>query len=497
MTALNEAKSFAGKLRELCLKEIQKNPDSGLKLACVYGNFIRGNHIGIYSDLQFEHQVYRQIKKIIAPNRGERNSKKSKGVLHLMTTPLEAGGHTRVVERLCFEGFGEGVAFLDAIPASVSDALPRTTFRHPCLRKRSGIETINNIVSVSLHYELVILHIHPEDIYSAIAAVKLTEIGVNVYLYNHADHEFSFGHYGADHVLEISKYGWNKGRQRGIHEKQSFAGIPITTKKQISIENAGNFIGVLAGSATKFTPWREFNVVDFLNNLFCNDLVRLTGVTIYVVGPSGIESYWKELSGLARENIRFLGSIPHPDYLALLRASSFYLDSFPQGNGTGFAEAIQIGLPAFGLDLLSGSSIADSHRLSTLDELQIAVKQFLVNSNFDKVQLDYTRRQIEYFQSTKACIRRIQSLSQTGSQVALPDALSSMKCIENFWELYWLDRKKINFNFLFFDELNIKAKLSIIGIAISTLSLKHITRILIISHTIYYSKKLVSLFRRL
>ena len=198
--------------------------DAALSVARCYGDFLKNNYIGVYSDLGFENHFIGIFSELFH----SKARRETFGVLHLMTEAYVLGGHTRVVERLLRGGLGDGIASLEALPSQVLERIPPGVCQHQPLRRPSGVETIQKIIDCCLGYEFIVLHIHPDDIYSAIAAGVASRHGVRVLFYNHADHCFSFGFAGAEKVLEISKYGWNKGNKPALGLMQSYVGIPVS-----------------------------------------------------------------------------------------------------------------------------------------------------------------------------------------------------------------------------------------------------------------------------
>ncbi|MEM4723817.1 MAG: hypothetical protein QXP01_02260, partial [Candidatus Hadarchaeum sp.] len=362
----------------VCSLELAKSElESALVLAKCYGEFLRYNYIGVLADIAFEEQFVQRFSFLAD---GLTNNTEF-DTLHLMTTAYVYGGHTRAVERFLSGGLGDGLATLDKLPKQVSDKIPCNVQIYDGLRQQSGVATIKKILEIASRFKFVILHIHPEDIYSAIAAGLLAKLGVKVYLYNHADHGFSFGYFAAEKVLEISKYGWVRGAKRGIEHKQTFVGIPIPIwerKQERSIDGVPTIRGLFAGSAGKFFPWSSFSAPEFLNQWF-HSSDNSKKVEFIICGPTGREGYWRILDSIAADKVVFLGAVPHVEYVNLLSTCDFYVDSFPQGNGTGFVEAVMLGIPSFGMDLLAGSSPADVLRSSSVPELIDRLNWFIAD----------------------------------------------------------------------------------------------------------------------
>jgi len=440
LSIVDAAIKTARNIRAYSLELADSEIESAMAIANCYGEFLRLNHIGVFADVAFEEYFIRRLSFLV-----DGQTKKTEfETLHLMTTPLAYGGHTRVVERLLNGGLGDGLATLDKLPKQVSGKIPSDVLVYEGLRQHSGIATIQKILEIGLKFEFVILHIHPDDIYSAIAAGLLSKLGVKIYFYNHSDHSFSFGYFAAEKVLEISKYGWVKGTIRGIEHKQTFVGIPIPISElqKINISEVPPTRGFFAGSAGKFYPWGAYSAPAFLNQFFQSG-DNSGKIKIYICGPTGREKYWRILNKNALDNVVFLGQVPHVEYVNLLSSSDFYLDSFPQGNGTGFVESVMLGIPSFGLDLLAGSSSADVLRFHSVSELVHHLNSFLADKDATYKRVSEVREAVIRDQSVDICIARIKCVMRGGENIPLPPFLDNMKCMENFWEKYWESNKRI------------------------------------------------------
>lgn len=371
MSCKNSAIKFAKSIRARIFEDKWEDENQNLLFARFYGEFLRSNHLGIYSDIEIEDFLLNKYQFL-----GKDKVHNPEGdILQLLTTPLPYGGHTRVVENLLSIGVGNGVAALDEIPSLVLDRIPTGICVKSKLREVSGVKTIAKILDVLLTFRRVTLHIHPDDIYSTIASGIASELGVEVYFYNHADHGFCYGYGRCKSVFEISKYGWLKGVQRGVDHKQSFVGIPAPeiSSRAIYRPSYSKLKILIAGSAAKFKPWKEYSIPKLIEMIFKTELLNNTQITI--CGTDGEDSYWDNIKSLKSENIKFLGRVNHSQYIEILKASDLYIDSFPQGNGTGFVEAVMQGIPSLGMNILAGCSWADTLRQKNIYDLLRAILQ--------------------------------------------------------------------------------------------------------------------------
>jgi hypothetical protein len=463
MKLLPTAQKVAKNIREYAISLLESDPEDALFVAKGYGSFLWANHIGILSDIEFEDIFSDNFTYLIK----EKKTSKEFEVLHLMTSAFTSGGHTGVVVKLLVNSDRDGLAVIDDLPQLVVNRLPNKIVKFSNFRRRSGVETISEIIEIGSRYKTLVLHIHPDDIYSAIAANLLNKLGVNVFLYNHADHAFSFGFSAVQKVFEISKYGWQMGSRRKITGRQSFVGIPIDLTKITKKTNIKQINSIfLAGSADKFIPWNEFSVPTLINKVFeekiCNKHLSVT-----ICGPNGSESFWKEIDSSVRDNISFTGRIDYSQYLEKLSNCDCYIDSFPIANGTTFPEAVMLGIPSFGLSMYAGYSCADILRSPSLEHLLEVLEMYNSNMSQYYSRVLEVREQIILEQSPEVCALRMRGVIAGGLQIPLLDSLSSMFCIENFIESHWESKGKINIPLSLLRNIKVGHKLDILRIILA------------------------------
>ena len=459
MSLIESAKRVANSLKYFSLELADTDIEAALLVAEGYGRFLSANYIGVLADSEFEFRLAEYFSELL-------NGRIYQGdgdTLHLMTTAYSSGGHTRVVERFLKGGVGDGLAILDTLPVEVFNQLPKHVKVFNGIRKRSGVATISEILSIGLKFKKVILHIHPDDIYSATAAILLANLGVKVFMYNHADHQFSFGYAAAKKVFEISKYGWIRGTIRGIEHKQTYVGIPIPSfeLRKINHQKNKSIQIFMAGNDTKFAPWGKYSVPEFINK-FYNDRLARDEVGFTICGPTGQEKYWKKLNKHVRHRVEFLGVLPHKKYMELLSNTDCYIDSFPIGNGTGFVESVMLGIPSFGLGLVTGYSYAEVLKSNSVEDLVYDLSNYLDNSNATKNKLLEVRDKVIHEQSIKSCINRLIISMEEKQAIMLPKDLMSMMCMADFHERFWESRGQINIDFGLLSKLSKEQKLNLV-----------------------------------
>ncbi|ANE55258.1 hypothetical protein AYM39_08765 [Methylomonas sp. DH-1] len=317
-------------------------------------------------------------------------------------------------------------------------------------------------MDIGLKFKSVILHIHPDDILSTIAGILLAKLDVKLFMYNHADHMFSFGYGAAERIFEISKYGWMLGEMREIKHKQSYVGIPAPEINIINNSHKNNkkVHIFMAGNSNKFKPWGSYSVPDFINQVYENDFLR-DKVKFSLCGPTGREYYWKELKAENLDNVEFLGLQHHKKFIELLSESDCYIDSFPQGNGTAFVESIMLNIPSFGLNLLAGSSYADLLRSNSTSEIINSLVDYINNKDLIKNNLINVRKNIITEQSIENCSNRL-TLSMKKETFLIPDYLASMNYVPFFHERLWKDSGRIIIDYDLLSKLSLSNKLKLI-----------------------------------
>jgi len=426
------ARRYVAAVRTRILGLARSNPGEALALAAYYGAFLHHNYIGTYADPGLEYALTEALASRVLPSGSQ--SPNRGGVLHLATELYAWGGHTRVIERLVRSGMGDAVATVLPMPESVRAGLSSSCRTVDPLTGANGIDTVRHVVEAADVSEAVILHIHPFDIASAVAAAILARRGVRILLYNHADHGFGFGFQVAEKVLELSKYGWEKASRRRIEGKQAFVGIPADVPAISHAERRRSRHVLMSGWSEKFRPFGAINAGVFIDRL----VERLDAeIRIDVVGPRGSEPAFKNLGPRARRCVSFRGLVPHERFGQLLAECGVYVDSFPQGNGTGFVEALLAGAPCFGLDLLAGASYADGLRSHTVEELVERVAAYLQGELRAESQFDEARRLVRIHQAPSACASRIEAVLKTGACQGLPREFSGARCMSDFYERYW------------------------------------------------------------
>lgn len=314
--------------RQVTIVDIE---DQRLFLARIYGNLCWMNNIKLFEDDYWEklfvNDLYDKYSKIISID------KQVKDELHIITECYPYGGHTRLLEnilriRCVGDVLISRTEFSYKEKLSVWDSC--SVYNFP-----SKDANIEDIILIAQSYRTIYLHIHPDDIVSAVAVdilKKKLRNNIKIVFVNHADHVFSFGFESVDLIAEISLFGYkiNKEYRSNKGTKSFFMGIPIKFEN-LFIENkkkGKNLLFVSSGADYKYKPFAEFNFPKFVEELHNTN----TKFRLKVVGAKKSQKYWQNLNKYS--NIELIETVPYNEYLNIVEKADLFLTSWPLSGGT-------------------------------------------------------------------------------------------------------------------------------------------------------------------
>lgn len=349
------------------------NPDNLLDLASFYGEIRQANFDGIYSDDEVENHV---AQNVLAACKFEPSAPKSGPSTILIASELyDAGGHSRVVRNWLKSFRGDGSHSLLVtrwMTKGFKGFLQENGIPyHTCTGRGTG--RVREIVNYCASAQRIVLLIHPDDIVSAVGSRHLGKTGRQIIFYNHADHGFSFGLSYSDVVGEISSYGVALNRRTKRAKKSCYLGIPIDVGTRSNPSEERGQVVLTCGASYKYRPATRF-FGDFIDKLF----IEKPEAIVELVGPTGTEPWWKDRIGRWSNRVRFLGELPHAQYMEAMTRAAVYVDSFPIPGGTALPEALLNGKQVVGLqNPLQGYTPADELRVDTIDGLVERVANLL------------------------------------------------------------------------------------------------------------------------
>ena len=389
--------------------------DSCVHRARVLGELLWKNCVGQYALPELELALLQRFQhQFTAPGISEKKAT----YLHVLTQAYTSAGHTRVVEHLL-----ESAALQDSAVLITEKAPPATwaklsTATHPCIcvpRISDRQKKIQHLLDLFSQYKTLVLHIHPYDIDAVLAAGLARQFcGTSIYMYNHADHVFSYGHGMADVVLELSCFGWELSKLRGTHEKCVFAGIPLKLPQVTATytnSNQGHITS--AGSAYKYKPGGDYDFPGFAVRL-----QKRTGRRLMLIGPNLRTNWWwwKPALQMGKQAI-FHKRMAYQDYLLCMQQASVYVDSFPLTGGTAFPEMAIKGLPSFGiLTGAHGYSPADLFKSASQEALLDDLSNYLQQGQRPGVEAPRILQQIRDAHALEQVASRISHAEMANTQ---------------------------------------------------------------------------------
>jgi hypothetical protein len=364
----------------------EKNINRALDIAEFYGGLRWENFDGIYQDNDLEGIVELKVRQSQNLHLPDFTGNEARTIL-IASALYDSGGHARVVLNWmkAFKEYGQHRLLITRL-ATIGYRRYLEEHRilyHLCAS--GGIELINEILVYCADAQRIVLHTHPDDIITAIAARILGKSGKTIIFFNHADHVFSFGLSAATVVCEISRYGIELNKRTHRVKDYSYLGIPIDCFSRCadSSSPAGkeqNKTVFSGGPSYKYAPGESC-----FSDLIDNVLEQRHDVSFLLAGPTGKESWWIEVKERWGNRIQFLGVLSHSHYLERLAKADVYVDSFPISGGTAFPEALLSGRLVTALNNpIQGYSPADALRLGDVQQLSEEVIRLL---NHDPISM--------------------------------------------------------------------------------------------------------------
>ena len=280
--------------------------------------------------------------------------------LHLMTGAYERGGHTRVVSRwieTCAQHApSEHHSIListqknDPLPAWLGRSAQKTGGELIVFSpEMSWLQKAAEIRLRSFEFDVVILHIHPNDPLPNIAFYDRPK---PILFFRHADHLFNLGVDVAQVVADFRLVG----REMSLHfcsptPRKVMLPLPIFDEGYVSGGKAAARqelglpadapIALTIGESDKFIPMHGYSYSAVVQSL-CAENPRLI---VVAVGPSESEPF-PGLGQLVGGRFKAVGAVNDRDLLELYyRAADVYMDAYPFGSSTAVLDAARHGLP--------------------------------------------------------------------------------------------------------------------------------------------------------
>jgi glycosyltransferase involved in cell wall biosynthesis len=345
------------------------------------------NHPGRFASARLERALRPGAEAVpeVAYERGGNGGPRR--LLHVLTEGYSTGGHTRLAWRWML-GDGDRTHALAVtrhrpVPSALLEAVAARGGEpvHVPAATDTLLERAHQLRALAAGFDLVLLHVHPDDPVPSIAFGPGAGPRPPVLHVNHADHCYWLGREAADLVVCQRELGAKIAReQRGIPEARTAVlpmplhGVTASADRDAARMELGirpdQVVVLTVGSAYKFGPIGGPHFLDAVEPV----IARHPDAVLLAVGPedSGRFAEARRRSG---GRVRALGGVAGLDHL--YAAADVYAESYPCSSGTAVREAAAYGTPVltFAPDpveaemLGSDSSFADVwQRAETVEE---------------------------------------------------------------------------------------------------------------------------------
>ena len=408
-----------------------------LRLAKVYGKVCAWNSIGIYRDDYFEDDlIAHYCKHADVVTRSPR-----KALLQIISCPRSSGGHTRLLENLLDLSPVESDVLI-SWPIETVDCLQNSKIDR--LFHRENGFSIDEIALLAANYKTICLHIDPEDIETAVAVgIAKQAAGNRVVFVNHADHVFSFGFRSADFVAEVSSFGFALSK-RARNVVSGYVGIPMGINYLRGIEPpvGGRMRLATGGSAKKFRSSNGMSFQRFVYRILSSN----NSAVFLVVGVDWKSPSWLLLKIRFPRRFQAIVSLPHAQYIEIIRQADLYIDSFPMCGGTAFPEARSLGIPVTGLVTgANGYTSLDRTKFESIDDLTREIQHFIAGQPNGIDRRNQTKSVCPDFKNAHGSVevgnRFVRLLS---GEVCTPPKSLVCALDLHFYERQWMEMNRLN-----------------------------------------------------
>lgn len=434
---INNIKNNANKEKKI-IKKQQKNFEKFLSqietikdeeykydLATYAAFYATHFHTGYYYSTKLE-KIFTDYAKTI--NTQLSSEYKPDTFLHVMTTALISGGHTRVVEKWIEQApiyQTHSVICINQrdleIPKKLKDAITLKNGKLILLDTGNLKEKAIQLREIASNYEYIILHIHMDDP-TALVAFGTEDFKRPIVFYNHADHMFWLGKSITDKLASLREYADTVTIPKRNITDSFMLGVPAESKinpiidknlakKKLGLDLNTKLI-VSAGGSHKYTPMSDNSFVNYLLNITKEN----NNIQIIIIGPSQQEKIWGNAYRQSNGIIKAVGQINYDNgYFDYMNAADLVIDSWPMSGGTVMIDAISCNTPVLSLknpigqfDYLAKSKAYCQNE----EELYAKAKLILNNEQFRKDLLNEVKNNFEEDHSVENWSRKLEQLIQ-------------------------------------------------------------------------------------
>jgi len=320
--------------------------------AQIAGDFAWQSHPGVMASPVID-EALEEIGRRACPRGPRRDGDGPERVLHVVTECAAVGGHSRMAWRW-IERDEARVPTLaltrqrDALPEPLARAITVREGGVEWIEGHDLLERARALARLVDRADLVVLHIHPLEVASALALADRRG-RPPVLLVNHADHCFWLGPRVPDLVVNVRPAAARMAlERRGVSPERSVI-LPVPTERPpcaAGRASARRALGVPEGavallamaSAYKLAPIDDIGLLDLVEPA----LADLPEAVVIAVGPDD-DGPWAAARERTGGRVRALGVQGDPS-LALAAADAF-LHAYPCGSLTAALEAAALGIP--------------------------------------------------------------------------------------------------------------------------------------------------------
>ncbi|MEH2443119.1 glycosyltransferase [Nostoc sp.] len=409
-------RSLVGQTRDFLQRRDYNTAAVYAQIAALYAN---GKHCGLFSSPELEHILLTIGQKAIRNKRDINKSTSSpatpKKVLHVATSVMSIGGHSRMLWRWIQQDTERSHSLvltqqgLNKVPQILRDAVNNSHGKIYILNERIGsvLSWAKQLREIAATADLVVLHIHNYDVIPIIAFANKEQSPPIIFL-DHADHLFWLGTGISDVVVNLRMSGMNLAqKRRGIASERNVL-LPIIlepTHRMLSHTAAKQQLGLNESSIVLLSIARavKYKTIDGITYVDAHIplLKQYENAILIVVGPGNRED-WSD--AIQRTQGRIKVYEEREDTAVFYQAADIYVDSFPFVSNTSLLEAGSYGLPLvtrhpysdaseiLGADMpgLTGNLI----RVADIDEYTTVLSHLVEDKEFRLSLGEETRKKI-------------------------------------------------------------------------------------------------------
>ena len=272
-------------------------------------------------------------------------------VLHVLTEGYDTGGHTRLAWRWMLQDatrtHGLAVTRHRPVPRPLLEALAARGAESIEIPGpgASLLQRAARLREIAAGYDVVLLHIHPDDPVPSLAFGGGHPRPPVVFV-NHADHCFWLGREVADLVVSHREVGSKLSvERRGVPaERTAILPLPLGSsaaapradrdqaRRALGIE-PGQVVLLTVGDAYKFGPVGGAHFLDAAESVVATH----PEAVLLAVGPAADDARFADAARRTGGRVRALGTLSGIDHL--YAAADVYLESYPCSSATAVREA--------------------------------------------------------------------------------------------------------------------------------------------------------------